>query len=190
MRPAAPISEKEKATLEERVRLMAVADYQFGKGAGDALFGSGVTVIRSRKTGKIKGVLLNNEYLATLKPSDGYLALSVPGGKRLLEAFPPPRHRAVVIDEVADFIRNGRNLFAKHVVEADPKIRPGEEVMITDTKGNLLAVGKAVLNGKEMKHFKKGLAVNVRRGTATSDHYEADKPQGNEKNDAEDGHGH
>lgn len=163
MLPAAPTSEK--ATSDELIRLRAVADYQFGRGAGKALFSDEISVVRSRKTGKIKGIFLNQEHLATLKPSDGYLALSVHGGNRLLKAFQPPRHRVVVMDEVAEFIKNGRNLFAKHVVEVDLQIRPGEEVIITDTKGNLLAVGKAALSGKEMKHFKKGLAVNVRRGT-------------------------
>ena len=163
MHPAAPISDK--ATPEELIRLRSVADYQFGRGAGMALFPDEVSVVRSRKTGKIKGVVLNHELLATLKPSDGYLALSVPGGIRLLRAFQKPRHRVVVADEVAEFIKDGRNLFAKHVVEVDSGIRPGEEVIITDTKGNLLAVGKAMLSGKEMKQFKKGLAVNVRRGT-------------------------
>ncbi|MEJ5292104.1 MAG: PUA domain-containing protein [Candidatus Methanosuratincola sp.] len=159
----APTSER--ATPEELIRLRAVADYQFGRGAGIALFPDGINVVRSRKTGKIKGIFLDKELLATLKPSDGYLALSTTGGSRLLGSFKPLRHRVVVMDEVAEFIKNGRNLFAKHVVEVDLGIRPGEEVIITDKKGNLLAVGKAVLSGKEMKHFKKGLAVNVRRGT-------------------------
>lgn len=163
MHPVAPTSDQ--ATPEELIRLRAVADYQFGRGAGRALFPDEISVVRSRKTGKIKGIFLNHEHLATLKPSDGYLALSVPGGNRLLRAFQPPRHRVVIMDEVAEFIKSGRNLFAKHVVEVDSSIRPGEEVIITDTKGNLLAVGKAVLSGKEMKQFKKGLAVNVRRGT-------------------------
>lgn len=163
MRLAALTSEN--ATPGELIRLRAVADYQFGRGAGMALFPDGISVVRSRKTGKIKGIFLDHEHIATLKPSDGYLALSIPGGNRLLKAFKPPRHRVVVMDEVSEFIKNGRNLFAKHVLDVDLKIRPGEEVIITDTKGNLLAVGKAVLSGKEMKHFKKGLAVNVRRGT-------------------------
>ncbi|RWX72742.1 MAG: PUA domain-containing protein [Candidatus Methanosuratincola verstraetei] len=163
MHPAAPTSDK--TTPEELIRLRAVADYQFGRGAGKALFPDEIRVVRSKKTGKIKGIFLNDEHLATLKPSDGYLALSVPGGNRLLQAFQPPRHRVMIMDEVAEFIKNGRNLFAKHVVEADLKIRAGEEVIITDTRGDLLAVGKAVMSGKEMKHFKKGIAVNVRRGT-------------------------
>lgn len=152
------------ATEEELIRIRAVADYQFGRGAGRALFPDNVSVIRSKKTGKVKAIFLGSRHLATLKPSDGYLALSVAGGERLLDAFPPPRHRVIVKDEVAEYIRNGRNLFAKHVEEADPELGAGEEAVITDKKGALLAVGKTVLTGREMKCFKKGLAVNVRRG--------------------------
>ena len=62
------------------------------------------------------------------------------------------------------YIRKGRNVFAKHVKDADPEIRPGSEVIIVDEEDNLLAVGKAILNGKEMIAFKSGIAVKVRRG--------------------------
>lgn len=151
-------------TSEELTRLRSVADYQFGRGSGNALFPDGVLVIRSKKTGKVKGIFLGGEHIATLKPSDGYLALSIAGGKRLMAALPEPKNRVVAMDEVSEFIKSGRNLFSKHVASADPEIRPGEEVLIVNSKGMLLAVGKAVLNAREMKHFKKGLAVNVRRG--------------------------
>ncbi|MDI9643759.1 MAG: pseudouridine synthase [Candidatus Verstraetearchaeota archaeon] len=157
----------ETPTSEELRRLRGVADYQFGRGAGDALFPDGIQVIRSKKTGKIKGILVRGELIATLKPSDGYLALSIAGGKALMEALPPPKSRVVAMDEVSDFIKEGRNLFAKHVVSADPNIRPGDEVVITNSNGTLLAVGRAVLNAREMKYFKTGLAVNVRRGNGS-----------------------
>ena len=40
----------------------------------------------------------------------------------------------------------------------------GEEVIITDSKDRVVAVGRSALNGIEMKRFKIGLAVKVRRG--------------------------
>ncbi len=69
-----------------------------------------------------------------------------------------------VQDDVADFIAKGRSVFAKHVVDCDEGIRPAEEVFITDSEHKILAVGRAVLTGKEMKAFKHGVAVRVRRG--------------------------
>lgn len=69
-----------------------------------------------------------------------------------------------VNDEVAGFIAGGRDLFAKHVVDADDDIRPNEEVVILDSKSRLLAVGKSALTGKEMKRFHTGVAVRTRKG--------------------------
>ena len=70
----------------------------------------------------------------------------------------------VVIDDVLEFIVQGKNLFAKHAIEAGPGIRPDDEVIVRDTSGSVVAVGKAVLTSEEMLRFKNGQAVNVRRG--------------------------
>jgi len=151
-------------TDDDLIRIRAVADYQFGSGCGEAFFPDGVMVIKSRKTGKVKGIYHKSKLLATLRPSDGYLALSVDGACRLTKSLYPPRYRVVVQDDVLEFIKQGRNLFSKHVVSADPEIRPGEEVLITDSRDHVVAVGRAVLSGREMKRFKTGLAAKVRRG--------------------------
>ncbi len=64
--------------------------------------------------------------------------------------------------DVAEFIARGRNVFAKHVVDVDPKIRAGSEVVIVDEDDVLLGVGKARLNSLEMKTAKYGEAVRPR----------------------------
>ncbi|MDD1766353.1 MAG: hypothetical protein LUQ00_00330 [Candidatus Methanomethyliaceae archaeon] len=152
-------------TDDDLIRIRAVADYQFGAGCGEALIPDRIAVIKSRKTGKVKGIYHKGRLLATLRPSDGYLALSVDGARLLVKVLNPPRYRIVVQDDVLDFIKQGRNLFSKHVVSADPEIRPGEEVLITDSRDHVVAVGRATLNGTEMKRFKIGLAAKVRKGT-------------------------
>jgi uncharacterized protein with predicted RNA binding PUA domain len=80
----------------------------------------------------------------------------------------PPRV-VVVRDDVAEFIRAGRNVFAKHVVSADSSIRPQDEVIVIREKRQLLAVGRAVLAGWEMTQFKRGIAVKTRRGVETDE---------------------
>jgi predicted RNA-binding protein (TIGR00451 family) len=50
-------------------------------------------------------------------------------------------------------------------VEADDEIRPKDEVIVVNENGEVLAVGRAVLSGEEMKAFKTGVAVKVRRGS-------------------------
>jgi len=52
------------------------------------------------------------------------------------------------------------------VIDADEEIRPQEEVIVLNKDNEVLAVGRALLTGKEMKAFERGVAVRVRRGAA------------------------
>ena len=76
-----------------------------------------------------------------------------------------PRLWVKVSDEAASFISAGRSVFAKHVTAADREIRPQEEVIVLN-EDKVIAVGKAVLTGREMTAFKRGVAVRVRKGIA------------------------
>ena len=145
-------------------KIRDVADYQFGRDVGKSLFPDDVEVRLSRRTGRIRYILLNGLLLATLRPTDGLFSLTVEGATFLLSIVPPPRLRATVLAEISSLIRRGGNVFAKHIIRADPSIVPGEEVMVVDQEDSLLAVGRAVLNGEEMSLFKRGVAVKVRKG--------------------------
>ncbi len=68
------------------------------------------------------------------------------------------------MDDVSEFISQGRNVFAKHVVDAGEAIRHGDEVIILDSHRMVLAVGRALLNREEMLAFGVGVAVKTRRG--------------------------
>jgi uncharacterized protein with predicted RNA binding PUA domain len=94
---------------------------------------------------------------------DGRFTLGIAGGRRLQAAFPTPRCRVVVGDESEPFVREGRNAFAKFVREADPAVRPGDEVLVEHADGHLLAVGRAELAGEGMLDFDAGMAVFVRK---------------------------
>jgi len=155
---------KEKASWQDLVKLRGVANFQFGRNVGDALFPSLVEVVRSSKTKRIKLIYCRNELLATLRPTDGHLSLSLAGARRILRNLKSPPSVVVVRSDVSSFIKRGRNAFAKHIVRADDEIRPQDEVIVVDQKGRLLGVGRAMLSGEEMLSFKKGIAVKVRRG--------------------------
>jgi len=145
-------------------RIRSVADYQFGKGVGAELFPEGVEIIYSKRTGRIRYVYLKGKRLTTLRPTDGLFALSIVGAKRIAEKADSAKCFVTVRDDVSKFIAEGGDVFAAHVVKADDEIRPKDEVIIVDEGGKVLAVGKAVLSGEEMKSFKTGVAVKVRRG--------------------------
>lgn len=146
-----------------RTQVQVIADFQFGRGAGAALFPEDCEFILSR-TGRIRQVTLGGKRLVTVRAMDGNLTLGIDGALRLLAALPPPAYRVVVLDEVAEFICQGKNTFAKHVVAADPDIRAGDEVMVVTNDDELLATGSAVLSGREMLLFNYGVAVKVRQG--------------------------
>jgi len=55
-------------------------------------------------------------------------------------------------------------VFAVHVVSVDDDVRARDEVVVVDGAERILAVGRAVLSGGEMRAFKRGVAVKVRRG--------------------------
>lgn len=146
----------------EKVR--RIADYQFGLGAGKALFPERIRITHSKRTGKVRYVYEGRELLATLKPLDGYLSLTIAGAKRLVEKLSPPRYFVMVSDAAAPFVAKGSNVFAKYVLDADASIRPRDEVVVVDSEFKVIAVGRAVLSGVEMKKFKFGVAVETRSG--------------------------
>jgi predicted RNA-binding protein (TIGR00451 family) len=153
---------KNKKDLVQQIR--TVADFQLGKGVGKALFPDDVQIVLSRRTGRIRHVYWNGKLLATLRPTDGLFSLTVEGAKRLLERVKPRRLWVKVQEDVEPFVAQGKSVFAKHVVDADEEIKPQEEVIVIGEGNRVLAVGKAVLTGREMKAFKHGVAVKVRRG--------------------------
>lgn len=144
-------------------RVRTIADYQFGVSVGETLFPQECEYTRS-KTGRIRQVSLNGVRLATVRAQDGWLTLSMLGAQRLHAALPFPCFRVVIQDDVADFIKRGKSAFAKHVIQADPAIRSGDEVIVVTCSDILLATGTAVLSGGEMLKFNYGVAVKVRQG--------------------------
>jgi predicted RNA-binding protein (TIGR00451 family) len=146
-------------------RILSVADYQFGKGAGRLLFPRNVKIEYSKKTGRIRYVYLNDARLATMRPTDGLFSLSLVGAQRLVRHRDRAKCIVTVKNDVAEFVAAGGDVFAVHVVNADDEIRSKDEVIIVNETGSILAVGRAVLSSEEMTAFKRGVAVRVRRGT-------------------------
>lgn len=145
----------------EQVR--AIADFQFGRGAGEALFPEGCRFVRSR-TRRIRQVMLDKKRLVTLRAQDGRFTLGIEGARRLKAGIPAPAYRVVMMEDAAEFVAQGKNAFAKHVIAADPGIRPGDEVLVVREGDDLLGTGEAALSGDEMMAFDYGVAVKVRKG--------------------------
>lgn len=100
---------------------------------------------------------------ATVKPN-GAMALSLYGAELLLRSPKFRENCVTVANETAGFVHGGRSVFCKFVTSAGRNILPRSEVVILDSRGNVLGVGMAVMNGKFMKQFKSGAAVKIRAG--------------------------
>ena len=150
------------------------ADYQFGAGAGDALFPETDSLTVRQSSGGRPRQVIRGDVDDTPGSSegdrlvsygtDGRFTLGVAGGRAIRAAFDAPRHRMVVGEESEPFVREGRNAFAKFVTAADDGIRPGDEVLVVDGDDTLFAVGRAELSGAEAEAFGSGVAVKVRNG--------------------------
>jgi archaeosine synthase len=148
-------SKTPKQNSEERKKhlMRAIADYQFAPPAGKHLVPDESTVKAPYPRHQ---VYHENRQLASLTPQYGSLALTIQGAKRL---SPLNRHR-VKIDE---FKPRG-SILAAGVIDADPNIREGDEVIVENTQ--ILAVGRARMCGEEMLKSTRGVAVDLRHTSA------------------------
>ncbi len=136
----------EKANLDV---IRATADYQFGRGAGDMLVTDGANIRAPYpKFQLFEGM----QQLATLIPQYGTIALTVEGGLQLRD-YPCYKVR------IGDFTPHS-SILAPGVLDADPQIRPNDEVIVEGEK--FLGVGRALMSGWEMKECGKGVAVELR----------------------------
>jgi len=126
------------------------------------LFPDECTLELSKSSGRVRRVSLNSKILATIRAHDSMIVLTTEGGQRLHQTLPFPKLRVVVHHEVAQFIAEGRSVFAKHVKSVDPQLRAGDEILIVDEKDRLLAVGKSHLSPQEMLDLTRGVAVKTR----------------------------
>lgn len=130
-------------------RLRSIARYQFNSKKADMLIPD-----KSEIKGRFnQRIVHEGKTIATLIYEKGLYSLNLYGGGLLKE---------IDLNWVEiDFELKTNTLFSPGVIDADSNIIPNDEVVIIK-KGKVLAVGKAILNGDEMKKANKGVAVRIR----------------------------
>lgn len=142
--------------IPEKTVIRAVLDYQFGKDAGKLL--KDFEVEKSKKTGRIKRIWKNKTVLGIIRAHDGFFLPTIKGAKILKKKM----KRVIIKDkEVIKFIKKGSDVLAKFA-ETKDDIVPGEEVLVVDGRNKILAVGRSLLNKKEISEFERGVAVKIR----------------------------
>ncbi|MGI0083684.1 MAG: PUA domain-containing protein [Nitrososphaerales archaeon] len=152
-----------------RSKLVMSFDYIFGRGTSKKLDFEKFDFQYSRRTGRLRYVVdrLSKDILFTLRPN-GSIAPTILGARNMLgkrvSTRSRPRWVVTVIDGVSEFVASGKTVFCRHVATCSKDLLAGEDVVILNQKGDLLAVGKSVVPASVMKQFKKGVAVKVREG--------------------------
>ena len=142
----------------------SIARMQFGIKGEETLLNGDVSFVRSVHNNRIRNIYCNGEHILSLRAEDGYFTLKIAGAKKLM-AIEYPRFRVIVDQESEQPNKEGRNVFAKFVVDADKDLIIGNETMVVNGDDELLAVGRALMTREEMLSFKRGGAVKVRQGT-------------------------
>ena len=71
------------------------------------------------------------------------------------------------MNEISDFIRIGRNVFCKHVIDIDDNLRAYDEIIVVNQENEILAIGKLMIQVPYVRSFKTGVAIKVRKGMVT-----------------------
>jgi len=147
-------------------RIKGISDYQFGPDITDILFDDieNISIKRSKNTNKIRYIYYKDNLMLTLRPNNGFFTLSLVSAKKIIDTTPIPKMRVIILNDVQEFIKKGRSVFCKHVVNIDENLRSMDEVIVVNEDDELLAIGRLKIPVTYVKTFKSGIAVLVRKG--------------------------
>ncbi len=149
-------------------RVKTILDYQFGKGIGKIFTDGETELIISRKTKRLRNLLLDGQHVASLSHRRGMFILQKRGAELLHKNSSNLAHRVVVNSETAEFNRKGKSVFCKFIEDIDPELKCLDECIVVTPKDELLAFGKLMIGTKEIKLGQQGMAVRVRSGIGAS----------------------
>ena len=151
-------------------KIKAISDYQFGKEITDILFDdiNQIHFERSPNTNKIRYIYYKDNLLLSLRPTNGFFTLTLFSAQKLTDKIGPPKLRVIVLNDISEFIKKGRNVFCKHVVGIDNELRPLDEVIVVNQDDELLGIGKLKVPVPYIRSFSVGVAVNIRKGVNKS----------------------
>ena len=140
----------QKSTREHNT-IRAIADYQFGAGAGDELFPD---IGTQGRYPQLRADDADGEQLAALAQQYGVLSLTTAGARRWVESDTPTK-----TVEIDPFVPHG-SVLAPGIVDASDDIRVGDEVVVSGDAA--FGVGRAQMHGAEMRSSSRGIAVQMR----------------------------
>lgn len=134
---------------------------------------------RKSTTDRMVNVYSGDSHILSPRLNDGGISFTLEGAKKLCDNRVPLSFdenmenlqylglpKVCINDDAIPFVGIGRNVMHGYILGADNHLIPGQPCLIVDSKGNLVAHGTPLTTSKEMKSFKKGIAVKVREGVS------------------------
>ena len=145
-------------------RVRTILDYQFGKGMGNVFTNGDVELVTSRKTKRLRNLVLDGKHLASLSHRRGLFILQENGARLIHQNSKSLQFRVVIEPETASFNRDGKSVFCKFVKDIDDNLRCMDECIVVTPKDELVAFGKLIVSPEEISLGQQGMAIRVRSG--------------------------
>jgi len=145
-------------------RVCTILDYQFGKGIGNVFTNGDVDLVTSRKTKRLRNLVLDGKHLASLSHRRGLFILQEQGARLIHKNSKSLQFRVVIDPETASFNRDGKSVFCKFVKDIDSNLRCMDECIVVTPKDELVAFGKLIVSPEEIRLGQQGMAIRVRSG--------------------------
>ncbi|MBN1539080.1 MAG: phosphoadenosine phosphosulfate reductase family protein [Candidatus Thermoplasmatota archaeon] len=171
------------AFLHDLNEIISLADAQWGQGAGASLIDPGEPVLLNpcpapdRLDEVIAGGQVIGSICFSLQRMRSSLILREAGGSIMARrGFGPARGYVIIDDSVPPFLLDGKNLLCPGIVDADCGIEEGDEVLVLEGSGRIIAAGSARKAGRDMVGTR-GMGVKIRWAADLQD-VEVEEEQG------------
>ncbi|MEZ0320263.1 MAG: PUA domain-containing protein [Pyrobaculum sp.] len=134
-------------------QVVTLLSYLYGREVVEKIAGRNIEV-EYNKQGRIRKVYIDGKLAFVLRNNDGYLLPTLYGALFIDK-------KVIVSEEVAEYIRQGRNIPAKYVTKTVGGLRANGEVAVETPGGEVIAVGRLIYSINELS-LGRGYAVRVR----------------------------
>lgn len=161
-----PPGDARPAFESDLIRIRCLIDEQFGKGTGELVFPLGRIVLLNKAPDldRTDEVIEDGEVMGAVRFSMRTGEKFLPRPKSATLISNSIRKGWVKIDSVAaEAVRkNKASTLAVGVLDCDPSIDPGDEVVVLDESGHAVSVGVSKMSSSQMTAHMRGTAVKTR----------------------------
>jgi archaeosine synthase len=153
------VADSSEKISDTEIEIRAVADYQFGKGAGEILTKAGAFLIRGKNpffssvfyqdgAGKLQ--------IGNIFTNTGLIKLSPAGAPILLD------HKRPIL-KIREITMQGTTIFKPLVEEITPDLHPGDEVLVINVENVYIGVGEMVIASADADRVSSGAICRLRK---------------------------